>query len=457
MQIGLKDFRCFHEPNPVRVRPINLLVGENSAGKTSFLAAMRFVLETFRRNAQASFNKDPFYLGSFEQVAHYRGGRFGRAKSFSFTIKNTLPKLRTPRRKDIPTNIEYPTDFTIDISFKENKNQPVIELIKFSAGEFGFTVIIEDSVKIDITTPSMAEYRHIDSLRPDISSPNGFIVSYVDFVLRDLQFLARRDPGSKKYSAESSSIEKNQKFLDEVEILYEAFRAAQMTLSHDVYASAPVRSKPERTYDPADFSLTADGGHTPFVMAQLRSFEAPVWNEIAKSLEAFGDASGLFESVEIKQIGKSGGSPFQLIINMPGRKSNIIDVGYGVSQVLPIVADTLRMEKMTFLFQQPEVHLHPRAQAALGSFLVNVCKKKSHTMLIETHSDHLIDRIRMEVRRGEFIGPKDVAIWYFSRSGHDVQISTIEIDKNGNLIDAPEEYRQFFLEEEARSIGLVSF
>jgi AAA15 family ATPase/GTPase len=84
MRIALKNFRCFFNVPSVDIRPITSLVGENSTGKSSFLAGLRFINELFLRGSDPSFNKDPYSLGSFKEIAHYRGGRAGRADEFSF-------------------------------------------------------------------------------------------------------------------------------------------------------------------------------------------------------------------------------------------------------------------------------------------------------------------------------------------------------------------------------------
>jgi predicted ATPase len=128
-------------------------------------------------------------------------------------------------------------------------------------------------------------------------------------------------------------------------------------------------------------------------------------------------------------------------------------VGYGVSQVLPIIVDAIREPpESTFLLQQPEVHLHPRAQAELGSFLATLAKQQQKRFIIETHSDYMIDRIRMDIRDGKHLKPGEAAILYFERTGP-AQIHTMEIDEFGNLVGVPPGYRQFFLEEERRLLG----
>ena len=84
------------------------------------------------------------------------------------------------------------------------------------------------------------------------------------------------------------------------------------------------------------------------------------------------------DEIDIKLLGKTEGSPFQVQIRKFGRrlkgaKRNFIDVGYGVSQALPLLTELLRKDAPSmFLLQQPEVHLHPSAQAALGSLFCNI-------------------------------------------------------------------------------------
>ena len=63
MHFKITDFRAFHETIPVRVAPLTIMVGENSAGKTSFLAALRYVYDIVTSPETASFNKPPFFLG----------------------------------------------------------------------------------------------------------------------------------------------------------------------------------------------------------------------------------------------------------------------------------------------------------------------------------------------------------------------------------------------------------
>ena len=86
--ITLKNFRCFREKQTARLAPLTLLVGENSTGKTSFLAMVRILSGIASRFRNPDFKEDPYDLGSFDEIAHYRGGRGSKADQFEagFTI-----------------------------------------------------------------------------------------------------------------------------------------------------------------------------------------------------------------------------------------------------------------------------------------------------------------------------------------------------------------------------------
>jgi hypothetical protein len=171
------------------------------------------------------------------------------------------------------------------------------------------------------------------------------------------------------------------------------------SLGPEPYAVAPIRTKPHRTYDPIRDVPGPEGEHVPMVLANLSLGSPERWNDLIAQLRTFGKSAGLLEKVAVKRKGKKSSDPFQIHIGVGRFEFNIKDVGYGVSQALPILVDTiLAARNSTLLLQQPEVHLHPRAQAELGSFLAAQASQKEKKFTIETHSDYLIDRIRMDVR-----------------------------------------------------------
>lgn len=137
---------------------------------------------------------------------------------------------------------------------------------------------------------------------------------------------------------------------------------------------------------------------------------------------AFGRESGLFADIKIRGRGAQMSDPFQLQVKVrTGPHANIMDVGYGVSQSLPILVDVLtaaesgrsrglrRGTERTFLLQQPEVHLHPRGQAELANLFIEAFRKNGSRFLIETHSDYIVDRVRISVRKRK-LKPDDVLL-----------------------------------------------
>jgi predicted ATPase len=190
------------------------------------------------------------------------------------------------------------------------------------------------------------------------------------------------------------------------------------------------------------------------ILAQTFSSDSEGWSKLVEALDAFGQESGLFSDVSVHRMGSKTSGPFQVNVKISGPHRNLMDVGYGVSQVLPILVDSITApERTTFLIQQPEVHLHPKAQAELASFLCLQSRQKRHKFVIETHSDSVVDRIRMEVRAKDNLTAQDVALLYFERSDGGVVIHDLRIDDYGNIVNAPPGYRQFFLEEERRLLG----
>ena len=188
--------------------------------------------------------------------------------------------------------------------------------------------------------------------------------------------------------------------------------------------------------------------------------DAKSWKALREALEQFGQESGLFDEISVKPLGKRGGEPFQMQVRKFGRRAkgplrNLVDVGYGVSQALPVITELFRDDKTPmFLLQQPEVHLHPSAQAALGSLFCQI-SDWSRQLVVETHSDHLVDRVRMDVRdKTGKLRPDDVSILFFEREDLDVRIHPLRLDAEGNIVGAPSSYRRFFMEESRRSLKL---
>ena len=456
--ITIENFRCFREKQTARLAPLTLLVGENSTGKTSFLALLR-ALDDFAHNTVPDFKRPPYDLGSFDEIAHYRGGRGGRAETFSVEVA-ALPVI--PDSQD-----EWKLAVRFGKDTKGTAPMPVYQCVSSGAkGEKEGTWIAIDSESQSI---KVGTKRGIW----DVSNDHSFQRSMLQrstipspiFVLLVLSTTESLSQLINMYKPEEGSPGIIGEDIQNLHSLQrEVFERDNLPR---VFPSAPIRSQPRRTYDPARSNSDPEGHYVPMLLAELSSQQPEVWAKLKQHLESFGHSSGLFDEVKVRHLGKHGG-PFQLEVKKSGNRGtkgpwlNLMDVGHGVSQALPIITELLRGDANQqspessrppqFLLQQPEVHLHPSAQAALGSLFCQVAGPRRQ-LIVETHSDYLMDRVRMDVRDGvSGLKPEDVSILFFERHGLDVRIHSLRIDKEGNVLDAPDGYRQFFMDEMTRSL-----
>ena len=422
-RIWLENYRCFSERQDVRLAPLTLLVGENSTGKTSFLAMIRALWHAAYRHRVPDFKKEPYDLGSFEEIAHFRGGRGGRATSFEAGFETPDRGKNRAHHWQVTFSRQGTAPVPVRWRLSNKKDQWVETDQDTSKARFGIRRGVWG-----------AQITNEDERRP--------------------------------FFWHSSLYDRSKRISGAIDLSDEDRQAIRQLLLPSIlpdmvrqppYAGAPVRSKPHRTYDPARVTQDPEGDYIPMFLAEQHFEGKKHWGRLQEALERFGKDAGLFDEITVKPLGKQS-DPFQLQIRRfdgrtKGPKRNLIDVGYGVSQVLPIVTELLRQDAPEmFLLQQPEVHLHPSAQAALGSLFCRIAAW-NRQLIVETHSDHLLDRVRMDVRDGAgSLKPEDVSILYFERQHLDVRIHSLRIDEEGNIVDAPPGYRQFFMEEVTRSL-----
>lgn len=452
--LTIRNFRCFSEPRELVLKPLTLLVGENSTGKSSLMASLRIAWDAAFSAKRIDFNEEPFLLGAFDQIAHYRGGRGGRAQTFELGLKLPLPRSR-PRRSTqsslpfakSPRSSDTDNFVYSGAEFGKSGSHPVIQKQVLRSKKYELTIKFPEKngqVEFVVSSGDKTSTFSFDEegflFRPGSDVP-------VDWRFFVTSFLHEGEVRRSGQSIELSATEKG-----EIREIIMTTRPRSFTRP---VAIAPVRTRPQRTYNPVSDTPLPEGEHIPMVLAKTFFEDKKRWESLKSALDRFGSESGLFSDLKIKALGRHESDPFQIHVKSKGPHANLIDVGYGVSQALPILVDSLLADRGSlYLLQQPEVHLHPRAQAALGSFLARLAGTQSKRFVIETHSDHFIDRIRMDIRDKKVIEPEKVSILYFERQGIHTDIHPIQIDSEGNLVDAPDDYREFFLNEERRFLGV---
>lgn len=413
MELILENVRCFAGRHIIPIKPLTILVGENSSGKSTLLAALSVVCD-IRFPLNPEFDKPPYRLGNFQTIARKQPGKVFSARSFC-----------------IGFNTEgHETSRNVEASYRWHHRRTALSKLRVESRK--------GTVELTLNVPS-------DTYRIEVNGAPSNKLSN-----KELRMPARL-PRSVSVPDDWGELYLSQFSLPERK-LEEALRLNR-ALTNLTLASAisigPIRTKPERTYDDVPKDYTPEGGHIPSVLERMLSGATARKSEAAlrRSLKEFGKASGLFTEVGIRNLGNQPGDPFQVMITLDGRPINLMDVGFGVSQALPVVVESILTARGNLLLlQQPEVHLHPRAQAALGSFFVDMVTNAGKSFVVETHSDYILDRIRMEVADGK-LSSDSFLILYLEKEGTSSTVYPITLDSLGNLLDVPPTYREFFLRE----------
>ena len=439
-EIRLRDFRCFGEPQTARLAPLTLLVGENSTGKTSFLAAVRAICDVAFRQREPDFRETPFDLGSFPEIVHTRGGRGKAAEAFEIGVKGLGAE---PQPLDCSATFRSGMAAAPCLSEGQAADGS-LWLRWWATGDdsFGFERGLDDK------SWGIGDLHRAGSHEWTLVKHSAYLLTEEDRLS-----VAESEAGS--YDRRKVH-ERELRFRALVSRFENFFPAGSRP-----FASAPIHALPRRTYDSVRLDDDPFGGDIPSRLASLAIRGNSEWTALKQELDAFGRASGLFDDFSVKLLTNIEGGPFQLQVRKFGERGrkgperNLMDVGFGVSQVLPVLAALFRTDgPPMFLLQQPELHLHPSAQAALGSLFCRTAEA-GRQLIVETHGDYILDRIRMDIRDEHTkLRPKDVSILFFERSDFDVRIHSLRFDEQGNVLGAPEGYGQFFMDEARRSVGL---
>ena len=440
----LKDVRCFAGPQEFNIRPLTFLVGENSTGKSTVLGCMQGLGDFINErhfSTNLDFNQNLYQMGSYQEIV-----RKSRPLKDFFQLGFQIERPSA-----------NPLDYLITLVERGGGSEPIIDNIewRFSKG----SVIVEynqisSENNIFTITISEKENRTIFNIIKGKKYPSDLEVDFSRLI-----FTLKIDPEA---GIISESHKKLLSFLEKESFIPRPRFYGNLPIP-EMESFAPIRSKLQRTYDPLPETPTPDGSEMPMRLMNLQRNDDEQWKALRSQLVDFGKNSGLFSDLEVKALGRSSSHPFQLRIKAhgTGSKVNLLDTGYGSSQILPILVRILaskRNKGTIYLMQQPEVHLHPRGQAALSSLFISILQNKPRRpsgFVVETHSDYMIDRARIEIQRGS-ISPEDVSLIYLEPADpQGVKVHNITFDQEGNMEGVPDSYRGFFLKEADALLGFT--
>ncbi len=433
------NFRGFLD-TVIPLRDVTFFVGDNSTGKSSIISLLNLVSAT-QFWIDPDFDTEDQHLGSFFDLVNTNSAQR------HFTIGTAKWQASFAKEKDL---------FVMFATYSSNEGLPYVSKLSFLADTLLVTVI---------HTSTGVYYRHSVIPRNDGSSelsPPYF-----------LEVARHHKRANKKNSSALSEDQSNRTNISLFHFIATAQRKLPSNENNSAdeksipsiynyisYSSsavwlAPIRTKPRRTYDGAKKPFSSEGYHTPYLLKKQLGKKGTA-DRFRKLIAQLGHDSHLFKDIRIKTFGTSEGAPFEVQVDLDGLHLGLSNVGYGVSQVLPILAEILIREKSClFHIQQPEVHLHPRAQASLGDIFYSLALNDKKRFVIETHSDFLIDRFRAAMASHNTKPSFSASIVFFARKSSRNSACELILSDNGSYpSDQPREFRDFFIHEQIRNLGI---
>ena len=456
----LSNVRCFEHTNEFQLRPFTFLMGSNSTGKSTVLGCIQalgdFLNLSESRLTKLDFNVPPYGMGAFDDIV--RNERTDKFEQFEIGFDFALGKSES-------------AELTVKLRGTDTGSEPVFSSLNMIFSDF-------DMVWTKSNGPIKNKHSLFENFALETKKKNDKIIFEfkvpkelnIEAYLLIYRFMIETIDSDSSTTAYSDNLLKLRKYLNNTESKVTAnFKSKDLDKdplklhysffppfsNFHFHSFAPIRTKPQRIYNPTNETEDPEGNEMAMTLNNLSRSKPSEWKILRDQLEMFGKNSKLFEKLIVKNFGKSFIDPFQIQLAVQkGPNVNLSDVGYGVSQVLPILVRILRTgnHSTTFLMQQPELHLHPMGQAEFISTLNEIQKTYSHSYIIETHSDYMIDRARIEIMNGN-LRPEDVSLIYFEPEGTKVKIDNIQFDDQANLINEPPYFRSFFLNETHRLLG----
>jgi hypothetical protein len=419
----------------IPITNVNFLVGENSTGKSSILRLIKWFSGAGFLMGQ-DFDDDEVGFRHFSDMvsAHSNDQSYFHVGFASESKNRKTAKLATGCL----------------FTFREKQGQPRLFKCTFCRGEQNITLKFGNAVyyKTSHCAPATGAQEIISTLRSQwVDEHSGKDNGYEKL---DLPGGFRGKIPIVIALSLASDVSKNKMRKGE----FALFPPDLVFVPPELTWFGPIRTEPKRTYDELAHEFSSEGRHTPYLIRRMLNSKSQAIR-LREFIEKVGKASGLFQDVRTQSFGRGANPRFELDIVLDDKALNILNVGYGVSQSLPIIVELLARDKGTwFAIQEPEIHLHPRAQAALGDVLFEMAATDHKRFLVETHSDYAIDRFRMNYRNGRTDKPESQILFFERRDKHNV-VTPLSIGKSGELpADQPDSYRQFFIREQMELLGI---
>lgn len=423
MELYLDNYKGFVD-TLIPINDVSFFVGENSTGKTSILKLLE-VLSQPHFWFNPSFNNSEIELGYFSEIVNLLSEK---KDSFSIGVYFDEEKGDSPY-------CGYSW-----MSFTDKESTPVLSSFKFVQG---INSVWCDNIKENVISYRTKKIGENVSFGEWVRDFDGYEKNCEIKIknICNMPFAFIRSIIEDKLGGNNHEGDKNIKL--------------DYTFPHinsNFFWIAPIRAKAKRWYESYKLDYSSEGEHIPVLLKKIFTKNTAKNTKIIEALEVFGKNSGLFDKLEVRDSG-SKDSPFSLRAKYGKLSINITNVGYGVSQILPPIVELLTSNSNSFAIQQPEVHLHPKAQAAFGEFLHTIATKQKNRIIVETHSDYMINRFRYTMSNSKSKLSAQVVL--FERDEKGTHVKRIPINSSGQFEgEYVDDYMRFFLDEELKMLDM---
>jgi len=430
--LRIKNFKAWRDTGELRLAPLTVLFGSNSSGKSSLhqlLLMLRQTAESSDRRRVLHFGdkNTPVDLGSFQDAVRGHDARL----HLGFTLGWRLPeKLRF---EDVKSGMQYGGT---NMRFEADVGAVGAAPPRLVVSSFTYELSGDGtSMSIGLQRDSKGKYRvTADAYQPVFAVGRKWPVSSPS------HFYGFPDDANARYQ--------NLEFVADLVLQLEE------ALGSIVYLG-PLREPPERLYrwsgeQPDDVGWKGERSVDALLAGSDLRFNrkpkqpyTPLQYVVAQWLERLG----VIDTFNVVAIGK-GRDEYEIRVRAPGRQAEVLltDVGFGVSQVLPVIVQCFYAARnSTLIFEQPEIHLHPGVQAGLADLFLDALTIREHgaprrpQIIVESHSEHFLRRLLRHVAE-ETIAPDDIALYVATSGRHGSTIEPLEVDDLGAIRNWPPDF-----------------
>ncbi|WP_265429523.1 DUF3696 domain-containing protein [Chryseobacterium sp. YIM B08800] len=432
-KIKLKNFKCYKEIE-LDIAKVTLLTGANSSGKSSLLYSILGSIQSREFPFYFSPNGKYINMGDYTEIVNNHNTN--ETIEIEFTInedfnEKVLTQWKIDKLRDLPElyYLEASSDFynlkikkvrkySLDFEYFKDKDPQK----EFRSPEILSKVLSNVSNLVNEMMIKQFGKKEKGKDR-DEKKRYGSVKEKLNFRFTDLNELKTliKDDGNYYLDNIVSSITNNFKSYDD-----------------NINFISSFRLYPERTYYEAskfDLKVRKFGENYE---DQIIAWETTKDERFKKLCEILIEL-GLLYSIKSKRL--SGGR-YEILVQIKknGIWSSITDVGFGISQFLPVIVADLQLKKNSTLFiAQPEIHLHPKVQAQFADYIINRIKNDNKNYIIETHSEYLINRLRLAICE-ERILEDEISVIYIENEDFETKNYKLELKKDGQIINAPDSF-----------------